>query len=76
MNNSHDKKKSSLTIFERIIILLITATLIIFLVMVFLVVKTYWNLSFGWDSLELGILFIIIFIIALFLPTEEKKAGQ
>lgn len=72
MNNLHDKNKSSLTIIERIIIFIITATLVI----LFFVVKIYWNLSFDWDSLELGILFIIIFIIALFIPTEKKKAGQ
>jgi len=72
MNNLQNKNKSSLTIIESIIILIIIATLVI----LFLVVKTYWNLSFDWDSLELGILLIIIFIIALFIPTEKKKAGQ
>jgi len=72
MKHSHDKNKSTLTILERIAILIITATLIV----LFFVVKEYWKLSFGWNSLELGVLLIILFIIAFFIPTEKKKTGQ
>jgi len=38
----------------------------------FLVIKVYWNLSFRWNLLELGILLVIFLITIILIPTEKN----
>jgi|GEM_PF-6085981 len=46
--------------------------LILLGIVVFVAIKVYWNLSFRWDSLELGILLVILLITIILIPTEKN----
>jgi uncharacterized paraquat-inducible protein A len=44
----------------------------VIMVMAFFIVKYYWHLSFGWNSLELGILLGAILLMLIFIPSKKK----
>lgn len=73
MDNSQNKRQNDFTPLQGLILFII-----IFLVIIAIqVIKKISNLSFGWSSPELGILFVIIIIaVVVCMSSEEKKSGQ
>lgn len=72
MSDSRNKRQSDFTPLQGFILLVI----VFYIILAVLVIRTQWNLSFGFSSPELGILLTIIFILVMFIPSEKKKSGQ
>ena len=70
--NDRQKKSGWNIFFEELTLLIIIADLVI----IILIIREYFHLTFGWNSPELGVLLFVFWLILLLLPTNSKDNNE